>query len=109
MSYNNLYHELRDNSIVMESFHEMAISQEGRDRIKYIDIVTEAFANPTKQAGLLNKLFNEVQKVEAIDFGKIPDSKGDLTKYAYYHQMYQCIEVLNDLVEGNVTPDDTML
>ena len=106
---NTLYHELRDNSIVMESFREMAISQEGRDRIKYVEIVTEAFANPTKQAGLLNKLFNEVQKVEEIDFGKIPDSKGDLTKYAYYHQMYQCIEVLNEIVEGSTNYNITAM
>ena len=67
--------------------------------------MTEAFANPTKQAGLLNKLFNEFQKVEEIDFGKIPDSKGDLTRYVYYNQMYQCIEVLNELIEGNATPN----
>ena len=97
--------QLKSDDILMESFHEMAISQDGRDRIKYIEVVTEAFGNPTKQASLLNKLFKEIQKVEAIDFGKIPDSKGDVTKYVYYDQMYDCIEVLNNLVEGNATPN----
>lgn len=101
--------ELKDNEIVMESFHDMAVSQDGRDRIKYIDIVTEAFGNPAKQATLLNKLFKEIQKVDQIDFGKIPDSKGDVTKYVYYDQMYDCIEVLNTLVEGQSTPNITTM
>ena len=104
-----LYGELHNTEIVMENLQDMMLSQEGRNRIKYIDIVTEALANPTKQASLLNKLYKEVQKVEEIDFGKIPDSKGDITKYVYYDQMQQCIEVLNNLVEGNPTPNITSM
>ena len=104
-----LYTDLRSNDVVMENFQDMAISQEGRDRIKYIDVVTEAFSNPTKNATLLNKLFKDIQKVEEIDFGKIPDSKGDITKYVYYDHMYKCIEVLNNLVENNPTPSITSM
>lgn len=109
MKDQRIYDELRSNDIVMENFQDMMMSQDGKDRIKYVEIVTEAFANPTKQANLLNKLFKEIQKVEAIDFGKIPDSKGDITKYVYYNQMYQCIEVLNDLVEDHPTPNITSM
>lgn len=109
MKDQRIYDELRCNEIVMENFQDMMMSQDGKDRIKYVEIVTEAFANPTKQANLLNKLFKEIQKVEAIDFGKIPDSKGDITKYVYYNQMYQCIEVLNDLVEDHPTPNITAM
>lgn len=109
MKDQRIYDELRSNEIVMENFQDMMMSQEGKDRIKYIEIVTEAFANPTKQANLLNKLFKEIQKVEEIDFGKIPDSKGDITKYVYYNQMYQCIEVLNELVEDHPTPNITSM
>ena len=104
-----LYNELRNTDIVMENFYDMMIAQEGRDRIRYIDVVTEAFANPTKQAGLLNKLYKEIQKAEQIDFGKIPDSKGDITKYVYYDQMYKCIEVLTDLVEDKPTDNITAM
>lgn len=107
MKDQRIYDEIRCNEIVMESLHDMMQSQDGRDRIKYIEIATEAIANPTKQANLLNKLFKEIQKVEEIDFGKIPDSKGDITKYVYYNQMYQCIEVLNDLIEDHPTPNIT--
>ena len=60
MSDMTLYNELRNTDIVMENFYDMMIAQEGRNRIRYIDVVTEAFANPTKQAGLLNKLYPEV-------------------------------------------------
>lgn len=109
MKDQRLYDEIRSNEIVMESFQNMMLSQEGKNRIKYVDIVTEAFANPTKQANLLNKLFKEVQRVEEIDFGKIPDSKGDITKYVYYNQMYQCIDVLNELVEDHPTPNITSM
>ena len=105
----SLYNELRNTDIVMESFYDMMLDQEGRNRIRYVDIVTEAFANPTKQAGLLNKLYKEIQKSEEIDFGKIPDSKGDITKYVYYDQMYKCIEVLTDLVEGHPTENITAM
>lgn len=105
----SLYNELRNSDIVMENFYDMMIAQEGRNRIRYIDVVTEAFANPTKQAGLLNKLYKEIQKSEEIDFGKIPDSKGDITKYVYYDQMYKCIEVLTDLVEGHPTENITAM
>ncbi len=104
---NTMSAEIRGNSIIMENFHEMALSQDGRDRIRYIEVATEAFGNPTKQANLLNKLFKDIQKVDEIDFGKIPDSKGDLTKYVYYDQMYECIEVLNNLVEDHPTPNIT--
>lgn len=109
MSDMTLYNELRNTDIVMENFYDMMIAQEGRDRIRYIDVVTEAFANPTKQAGLLNKLYKEIQKAEQIDFGKIPDSKGDITKYVYYDQMYKCIEVLTDLVEDKPTDNITAM
>ena len=104
-----MIHELRDNEIIMESFREMTMSQTGKDRLKYTDIVLEAFANPTMQANLLDKLYKDIQKIDEIDFGKIPDSKGDITKYTYYNQMYQCIEVLNSLVEGTTTPNITTM
>ena len=109
MNSDKTCNEFRSNEIIMENLIEMSISQEGRDRIGYTNIAIEAFGNPTKQANILNKLFKEVQKVEEIDFGKIPDSKGDLTKYVYYDQMYQCIEVLNELVEDHPTPNITSM
>lgn len=96
---------LRCDPIVMENLIDMKLDQVGRDKFKYTDIATEAIANPAQQANLLNKLFKDVQKVEQIDFAKIPDSKGDLTKYAYYDAMNDCIEVINKITLGNETPN----
>ncbi len=97
----NLYNAVRNDDIVMENLQDLMLTQENKDRIGYIDSALEAMANPAKQAELLNKLFKDIQDVESIDFGKIPDSKGDITKYIYYPQMYQCIDILTKLFEGN--------
>ena len=85
MRDNNVYMELRSSDIAMEGFQDMAISQEGRNRIKYIDIVTEAFSNPTKQATLLNKLFKDIQKVEEIEKSITDPTKG---KSLIAHDMF---------------------
>lgn len=95
--------EILSNAIITECLQEMQFAQVGRDRIGYIAAATEAIANPTQQATILNKLFKDIQKIEGIDFGKIPDSKGDVTKYVYYDAMYDMIELLNKLVDNSPT------
>ena len=100
-----LYNEMRNNDIIMESFLSMGMDQEGKDRMHYTDTALEAFSNPSKQSALLNKLFKEAQKVESLDFGKIPDSKGDITKYVYYDQLCESMRILNELMEGKLTPN----
>lgn len=87
--------------IIVESFLEMQKDQIGRDRMGYLNVAMEAVANPQAQSILVNKLYKDVQKIESIDFGKIPDSKGDITKYNYYDQMYDCIELLNELMKDS--------
>ena len=95
--------EFYSNEIILEAFQEMQADQIGRDKIGYVDVAMEAIANPSAQATIMNKLFKETQKIDEIDFGKIPDSKGDITKYAYYDQLYDSIELINELMKGNQT------
>ena len=95
--------EFYSNEIILEAFQEMQADQIGRDKIGYVDAAMEAIANPSVQATIMNKLFKETQKIDEIDFGKIPDSKGDITKYAYYDQLYDSIELINELMKGNQT------
>lgn len=95
--------EFYSNEIILEAFQEMQADQIGRDKIGYVDAAMEAIANPSAQATIMNKLYKETQKIDEIDFGKIPDSKGDITKYAYYDQLYDCIELINELMKGNQT------
>lgn len=95
--------EFYSNEIILEAFQEMQADQIGRDKIGYVDAAMEAIANPSAQATIMNKLYKETQKIDEIDFGKIPDSKGDITKYAYYDQLYDSIELINELMKGNQT------
>ena len=95
--------EFYSNEIILEAFQEMQADQIGRDKIGYVDAAMEAIANPSAQGTIMNKLYKETQKIDEIDFGKIPDSKGDITKYAYYDQLYDCIELINELMKGNQT------
>lgn len=95
--------EFYSNEIILEAFQEMQADQIGHDKIGYVDAAMEAIANPSAQATIMNKLFKETQKIDEIDFGKIPDSKGDITKYVYYDQLYDSIELINELMKGNQT------
>ena len=95
--------EFYSNEIILEAFQGMQADQIGRDKIGYVDAAMEAIANPSAQATIMNKLFKETQKIDEIDFGKIPDSKGDITKYVYYDQLYDSIELINELMKGNQT------
>ena len=101
--------EFYSNEIILEAFQEMQADQIGRDKIGYVDAAMEAIANPSAQATIMNKLFKETQKIDEIDFGKIPDSKGDITKYVYYDQLYDSIELINELMKGNQTENITAM
>lgn len=59
----------------------------------------EAERNETLSA-LTSKLYdNIVDKIDDIDFGTIPLSKGDITKVENYEQMLDCIGVMRSIVE----------
>lgn len=96
---------LRANSILMEQLEDIKFSQVGRDRLHYDDIVLEAIGTQEGQAVLLDKLYKETQKIEGIDFGSIPDTRGDITKFRYYGQLNDCIELINQIVADNPTPN----
>lgn len=89
---------LRSNNAVMEAFNELRLDQEVRDRAKYLDAALEAATSSNGQ--LLNKLYRDIIEHSDIDFGKVPDSKGDITRYYYYTQMSDTINVLNKLTRG---------
>lgn len=53
---------------------------------------------------MVTNLYKSAIDKSHIDFGKIPDSKGDITKYAGYKSTMTCISILRDLsVKGGVT------
>lgn len=59
---------------------------------------------------LTSKLYQMiVGKVDEIDFGEIPDTKGDVTKLSKYSDIRECLTVLRDLIsqyKQDTTPVD---
>lgn len=98
---------LRSNSAVMEAFQELRVDQDISDRAKYLDLALEAATSSNGQ--LLNKLYRDILEHSDIDFGKVPDSKGDITRYYYYSQMADTINVLNKLTNGTPLEDSANL
>lgn len=82
------------------------------DTLKTLVNLDEADRNETLSA-LTSRLYdNIVDKIDDIDFGTIPLSKGDITKIENYEQMLDCIRVMRQIVEEykqSPEPLDTIL
>lgn len=85
----------QESMIVMEGLRGIALDLPVSERAHYCDIVMESIDTNGKEAAIIYQLFKEMQKVNDVDFGKVPESKGDITKYAYYAHMLKCIEFLS--------------
>lgn len=82
----------------MESFNEMRLAQPPKDRLNYFDIVLEGTSQAN--ATLLQKLYNDIIARSNVDFGSIPDTKGNLLRYKEYPLMQQSMDAINRLFEG---------
>lgn len=99
----------RSNSFIMESLRKMALDQPVSDRMHYVDTAIEAMIDQPTSGRLIQSMYKEIMSMADIDFGKVPDSKGDLTKYAYYSQLVKCIEILNNLAKNAPNAQNTTL
>lgn len=95
------------NDIVKEN---MDISD--RDTLKIMCSINEADQNQVV-AALASKLYDSiVKKITDIDFGQIPNSKGDITKIPNYFEMSECLSNIRELLVANrqsTTPVDTII
>lgn len=66
---------------------------------------SEAVAIGAGRAVLVNALYNDIKNKANVDFGKIPESAGDITKLVYYKNMESAMRHLNDLIGENANPD----
>lgn len=92
----NLKYELPE--ITMESFYDMRNAQPAKDRLHYFDVALEGSAETN--ALLLQKLYTDILAKSNIDYGQIPDSEGNLTKYSGYKLMAQSLSSLNEIFKG---------
>ena len=58
---------------------------------------------------LSNKLYEHiVDKVDDIDFGTIPNSRGDITKIDHYEQLVDCINIIGEILQEYKQPTDSI-
>lgn len=58
---------------------------------------------------LTNKLYNDiVERVDNVDFGDIPNTKGDITKLPNYKKLSDCINTIESIVKEYKQPVDVV-
>ena len=78
----------------VEAFVELRNAQPPKDRLKYFNVATESINNPQTRVKMVQKLYEDLMKHTDIDFGVIPLSKGDFTRYKHYDTMVDTIKSL---------------
>ena len=63
----------------------------------------------TVMTSLSNKLYQHiVDKVDDIDFGTIPNSKGDITKIDNYEELTDCINIISEILQQYHQPTNSI-
>lgn len=93
-----LWRVISDNEAALEAFNNMRLAQPVKDRLHYFDVAIEG--NSQENATLLQKLYVDIISKSNIDFGTIPDSKGNLLKYTNYPTMEDAISSINKIFSG---------
>ena len=103
----NMQSDLFSDEVVMESMNAMRLAQPPKERLHYFDTVMAGTAETN--AILLQKLYTDIISRSNIDFGSIPDSKGNLIKYKEYPLIQESMERLNILFEGVASEELTLM
>jgi hypothetical protein len=94
----NAYGDFFRNPIAMKAFTEHMNLSDPKTR-KAIMAMNEAEQGAALTA-LTSKLYdNIVSKVDDIDYGEIPMTKGDVTKLSNYMKLRECIDLLNGILK----------
>jgi hypothetical protein len=93
-----VYGDFFRNPIAMKSFAEH-LDLSDRTTRRVINTINEAEQGSVLTA-LTSKLYdNIVSKVDDIDYGDIPGTKGDITKLPNYEKLTECVELLRDILK----------
>lgn len=72
-----------------------------KETFSYLRSIEEADQNKVMIA-LTSKLYNHlVEKVDDIDFGDIPSSRGDITKLPNYDKVVNCVSIIRGILENS--------
>ena len=103
-----------DDADMIKTFDHASIyrSKQFNEAMKYFDnddtmtrnillSVNEADQNVV-MTSLANKLYSHItDKVDEIDFGTIPNSKGDITKIDNFDNLLDCVNIISDILQQN--------
>lgn len=82
-----------------EAMHKFFDTSDDRTR-KILLAVNEVDQNLV-MTSLANKLYDHiVNKVDDIDFGTIPESKGDITKIENYDKLVDCMNIITEILQA---------
>jgi len=89
----NKYGTTYSHQIAMESFQSIMMDLEPQYRMGYVDRAMEAIATP--DAGMvLDRIYQSAMVRANINFGKVPESQGDLTKFTRYRTIAENLNLL---------------
>ena len=81
---------------IIESNLSFINAQPTSDRLKYKAVLESS--DPAGRAALVSKLYEFCIRPNNIDYGKIPDSRGNILKLQGYNTTSKAIELLNELM-----------
>jgi len=96
------YDACNGNQRLMDEIYSWRALQEPRDRLRYLDVATEAITNPGNRGHLIQRLYADCLKKATFDFGKIGNSRGNVTKYEHYDKLMATRDCLVELTSGSV-------
>lgn len=85
----------------VEALVELRNDQPPKDRLKYFDVAIEGIVNPESRVKMIRRLYEDLIAHSDIDFGNIPESKGDFTKYKHYKIITSTIESFDKISAKN--------
>lgn len=86
------------NAVLFDKVLKEHFDTSNRKSIRTLLSLNEAEQNQAMIA-LASKLYEKiVDKVDDIDFGTIPASKGDITKIGNFQEMRECIDIINNIL-----------
>lgn len=103
----NLKNTLFEDPAALESLVEMRTAQPTNERMHYFDTVLEG--TQESNADLIQKLYTDIISKSNIDFGAIPDSKGNLIRYKEYDLMQQSMDRINLLFKGKISDEVSLM
>ena len=89
-------------SLLLESAEILAGSSLGSEKMRMLPVLEDPTSPITVR--YIEQLYKAVISKGHIDFGNIPESKGDIKNYKGYHEMKETLDIIRNLAEIQKSP-----